>query len=278
MANQPQPSSEPLLRAVELQKSYGRSAFWSGRTRDFKALDGVSLSITSGSCTALIGESGSGKSTLAACLARLEDADQGEVWFEGTNLSRLSGQTLRSARARFQLIFQDASAALNPGFTAAELVEEPLVIQKIGNRGEQRGRAREILQRLGIPEARHQCRSQEFSGGQRKRIALARALVLRPRLLILDEVLSGLDLLIAAQILKQLMELRAEQGLALLFASHDLNLLARTVDSIAVMQHGQIVEQGSTPDLFNRPQHPYTRSLISAYEQLQDTRARGAGR
>src|SRR5882757_3679484 len=147
MANQPQPSSEPLLRAVELQKSYGRRTFWSGRTRDFKALDGVSLSITRGSCTALIGESGSGKSTLAACLARLEDADQGEVWFEGTNLSRLSGQALRSARARFQMIFQDASAALSPGFTAAELVEEPLVVQKIGNKIERRDRAGAMLRR-----------------------------------------------------------------------------------------------------------------------------------
>jgi peptide/nickel transport system ATP-binding protein len=180
-------------------------------------------------------------------------------------------------RARFQLIFQDASAALNPGFTAIELVEEPLVAQKIGSKAERRDRAREMLQRLGIPESRHHCRPNEFSGGQRKRLALARALVLRPRLLILDEVFAGIDLLIAAQILKQLMELRSEQALTLLFASHDLSFLAGTVDSIAVMQSGQIVEQGSAPDILTRPRHPYTKSLISAHERLQRTTAKGAG-
>lgn len=277
MAHEPPLSTSPLLRAVDLRKTYRRRALWSGKIQELRALDRVSLSISRGSCTALIGESGSGKSTLVACLARLEDADEGEIWFEGVNLSRLNGQALRSTRAGFQLIFQDASAALNPGFTAIELVEEPLVIQKVGSKSEQRDRAREILLKLGIPESRHQRRSHEFSGGQRKRIALARALVLCPRLLILDEVFSGLDLLVAAQILKQLMELRAEQGLALLFSSHDLSFLAQAVDSIAVMQRGQIVEQGCTRDLFSRPQHPYTRSLFLAHEQLQSAKAKGAG-
>jgi peptide/nickel transport system ATP-binding protein len=271
------PFSEPLLRALDLRKTYAQQSLWREKSRGFKALDGVALTIPHGSCTALVGESGSGKSTLVACLARLESLDHGEIWFEGINLSRLSGKALRSVRARFQLIFQDASAALNPRFTAIELVEEPLVIQKIGGRSEQRARASEILQKLGIPEGRHQCRPQEFSGGQRKRIALARAMVLRPRLLILDEVFSGLDLLVAAEILTQLMELRAEQDLTLLFSSHDLSFLARAVDSIAVMQDGKIVEQGSTADLFNRPQHQYTKSLISAYERLQSTKAKGAG-
>src|SRR3954463_9191996 len=129
MASVPQPSPEPLMRAVELRKSYVRRGFWSARSRNFKALDGVSLSIHRGSCTALIGESGSGKSTLASCLARLEEADEGEVWFEGTNISRLGGQALGSARARFQLIFQDSFAAPKPGITSAELLGEPLVIQ-----------------------------------------------------------------------------------------------------------------------------------------------------
>jgi ABC-type glutathione transport system ATPase component len=277
MTNVPQSSPEPLLRAVELRKSYVRRGFWGGRTRNIKALDGVSLNIHRGSCSALIGESGSGKSTLVACLARLEQLDEGEVWFESTNLSRLNGQALRSAHARFQLVFQDAYAALNPGFTAIELVEEPLVIQKVGNKIERRNRAGAMLRRLGIPEDRYNCRPQEFSGGQRKRIALARALVMRPRLLILDEVFSGLDLLIAAQILKQLMELRAEQHLTLLFASHDLSFLAGAVDSIAVMQHGQIVEQGSTSDILNRPQHLHTKSLVFAHERMRNRKARGAG-
>jgi ABC-type glutathione transport system ATPase component len=274
MATAPQASPEVLLRAVELRKSFGPRGLFSS---SLKALDGVSLSIPRRSCTALIGESGSGKSTLAASLVRLEDADEGEVWFEGTNLSQLGGEALRSRRAGLQLIFQDASAALNPRFTATELVEEPLVIQKIGTPTERHDRATEMLRTLGIPEERHNSRPPEFSGGQRKRIALARALVLRPRLLILDEVFAGLDLLIANEILSQLMELRSQQDLTLLFTSHDLSFLARRVDSIAVMQHGKIVEQGSACDILSRPQHPYTKSLISAHERLQRTTAKGAG-
>ncbi len=277
MASVSQKSTEVLLRAVELRKSFGQSGLFSSSTRNVKALDGVSLSLPRGSCTALIGESGSGKSTLAACLVRLEDADEGEIWFEGTNFSQLSGEAIRFRRSELQLTFQDASAALNPRFTAVELVEEPLVIQKIGTITERHDRATEMLRVLRIPEERHASRPQEFSGGQRKRIALARALVLRPRLLILDEVFAGIDLLIANEILSQLMELRSQQDLTLLFTSHDLSFLARSVDSIAVMQHGKIVEQGSTSEIFKRPQHPHTRSLICAYERLHDTRARGAG-
>jgi ABC-type glutathione transport system ATPase component len=270
------PIAEPLLRAVDLRKSYGQPSLWSERSRNVTALDGVSFTVLRGSSAALVGESGSGKSTLAECLARLEDFDRGEVWFEGVNLAQLSGKMLRSARARIQLIFQDATAALNPRLTAIDLVEEPLVIQQIGGRNERRERAREVLQKLDIPADRHKCRPEEFSGGQRNRIALARSLVLNPRLLILDEVFSGLDLLIASQILKQLLQLRSEQDLTLLFVSHDLNFLARAVDSIMVMQHGKIVEQGKLLDLFRHAQHPQTRSLLAAHQKLQSGKAKGA--
>ena len=175
------------------------------------------------------------------------------------------------------MIFQDPYGSLNPRMTVEELIGEALDIHQLApGKGERRRRILELLDAVGLHSAQMQRYPHEFSGGQRKRIALARALVLRPRLLILDEVFSGLDLLIAARILKQLMELRAEQDLTLLFASHDLSLLARAVDSIAVMQHGQIVEQGSTSDILNRPQHPHSKSLVLAYERLQNTKAKGA--
>jgi peptide/nickel transport system ATP-binding protein len=270
--------SEPLLRVVGLEKTYSKKGIWSGKNSHFNALEGVALTLLPGSCTALVGESGSGKSTLVACLARLEAMDHGEIWFEGVNFSSMSGRNLRLARRRIQVIFQDASAALNPRFSALELVQEPLIIQKIGSKSEQLARASEILQKLGIDEARHQCRPHEFSGGQRKRIALARAIVIRPRLLILDEVFSGLDLLVAGQILKQLMELRAQQELTLLFSSHDLRFLARSVDSVIVMYQGRIVEQGSASDVFHRPQHPYTKSLMAADDYFQNAKATGASR
>jgi ABC-type glutathione transport system ATPase component len=272
----PHATAEPLLRAAHLRKSYGRNSFWSDRVAKVAAVDDVSFSLARSSCAALVGQSGSGKSTLAACLARLEDLDEGEVWFEDVNFTQLHGKELRTMRPRVQLIFQDATAALNPRLSATELVEEPLVIQEIGNTGERRERARETLVKLGIAADRHDCRAQEFSGGQRKRIALARGLMLDPRLLILDEVFSGLDLLVANEILTQLLELRIERELTLLFVSHDLNFVARAVDSIMVMHHGKIVEQGNAQELFRKARHPYAQSLFAAHRELQDPRAKGA--
>jgi len=270
----PCPTPEPLLRAVNLRKTFGRNSFWADKHRKVVAVNGVSFTIARGSCAALIGQSGSGKSTLAACLARLEDLDQGEIWFDGVNFTQLRGSALRAARPQVQLIFQDATAALNPRLTAIELVEEPLVIQEMN--GKKREQAREILQKLGIPEDRHTLRPEEFSGGQRKRIALARALVLNPRLLILDEVFSGLDLLVARQIFTQLLELQSERELSLLFVSHDLTLLAQAVDSIMVMQHGKMVEHGKLVDLLSCAQRPYTKSLLAAHLEMQSSRAKGA--
>ena len=270
----PCPTPEPLLRAVNLRKTFGRNSFWADKHRKVVAVNGVSFTIARGSCAALIGQSGSGKSTLAACLARLEDLDQGEIWFDGVNRTQLRGSALRAARPQVQLIFQDATAALNPRLTAIELVEEPLVIQEMN--GKKREQACEILQKLGIPEDRYTLRPEEFSGGQRKRIALARALVLNPRLLILDEVFSGLDLLVARQIFTQLLELQSERELSLLFVSHDLTLLAQAVDSIMVMQHGEMVEHGKLVDLLSCAQHPYTKSLLAAHLEMQSSRAKGA--
>ena len=268
----------PLLRATGLQKTYSQASLWSGKSRSFRALDGINLELARGSCTALIGSSGSGKSTLAMCLARLDEPDSGEIWFDGMDLSRLGEKKLRAVRPRIQVIFQDASGSLNPGFTAAELVEEPLLVQEIGSPSERKHRASEVLESLGIPRGRHACRPHEFSGGQRRRIGLARALVLKPSLMILDEVFSGLDLTTSSQILQHLLNLRAQQDLTLLFISHDLTLLAAAVDSVFVMQAGRIVEQGSPGNLAADPQHPHTRALFSAHEELSRTMAKGAAR
>ncbi len=208
----------------------------------------------------------------------LDKSDAGEIWFDGTELSKLNEDELRALRPRIQVIFQDASGSLNPGFTAAELVEEPLLIQEIGSQSERKQRASEVLERLGIPRDRHACRPHEFSGGQRRRIGLARALVLNPSLMILDEVFSGLDLATSSQILQLLLRLRAEQELTLLFISHDLTLLAAAVDFVLVMQGGRIVEQGRTENVIAHPQHPHTHALFSAYEELSRTMAKGAAR
>ena len=270
--------ADPLLRAVGLQKKYAQSTFWNARSRGVHALDGVDLELPRGSCSALVGASGSGKSTLAMCLAALDTLDEGEIWFEGIELTSQSERRLRSTRARIQVIFQDASGSLNPGFTAAELVEEPLRIQKIGSKVERAERAAQILQRLGITSDRHMCRPHEFSGGQLRRIGLARALVLDPALMILDEVFSGLDLTTASRILQELLTLRAERNLTLLFISHDLGFLQRAVDQVFVMQGGKIVERGTPARLAHAASHPHTRALLSAHAELHRGLAEGAGR
>lgn len=274
----PPQTPAPLLRATGLEKTYFQASLWSGKSRSFRALDGVDLELARGSCTALVGRSGSGKSTLGMCLASLDRLDAGEIWFDGLELSKIHDDELRALRPRIQLIFQDASGSLNPGFTAAELVEEPLLIQEMGSQSERKQRASEVLERLGIPRDRHACRPHEFSGGQRRRISLARALVLKPSLMILDEVFSGLDLTTSLQVLQLLLKLRAEQEMTLLFISHDLTLLAAAVDSVFVMQAGRIVEQGSPGNLAADPQHAHTRALFSAHEELCRAMAKGAAR
>jgi ABC-type glutathione transport system ATPase component len=221
-----------------------------------------------GSVVALVGESGCGKSTLARCLARLEEPNAGEIWFDGVDLLTVHGRDLLPYRQRIQLIFQDSASALNPRLTAVDIVSEPLAILRRGGGEERRRRALELMDSVGLPAAWGSRRPHELSGGQRQRLAIARALAVQPRLLILDEAFTGLDASIQAQIAELLGELRRREGLTYLCISHDLALMAVIADEVAIMFEGRIVEQGDAERLFTAPAHPHTRALVSAVPPL----------
>jgi peptide/nickel transport system ATP-binding protein len=259
---------EPLLAVRGLTKTYVRH----GGER-VEALRGVDLDLAPGATLALVGESGSGKSTLARCIACLEAASSGEVLFEGVNLPALGRRELRPWRARVQLVLQDSAAALDPRWTAAEIVEEPLEIAHRGTRRQRRAEALELMEAVGVPAGAAARRPLELSGGQRQRLALARALALRPRLLILDESFAGLDASVQAQIAARLEELRAGQGLACLYVSHDLALMAALADEVAILHEGRIVERGATAAVFGDPRHAHTRALAAAALGLPSTPA-----
>lgn len=256
-----------ILRVRGLSKQYAARDLLMRRAMVY-AVRNADLDIAPGKIVAIVGESGSGKSTLARCIARLEDCDEGQVWFRDRDIAALTGNELRPFRRELQLILQDSAGALNPRFTALEAVEEPLVFQRTKNTDERRREALRMMDRVGLPADWAQRRVTQFSGGQRQRIAIARSLTLRPKFLILDEALSGLDLSTQAQVLNLLLELQEAYGLTYLFVSHDLTLIAHVADEIAVMHAGEIVERGSTADIFNRPKHPQTIALVNAAASL----------
>jgi ABC-type glutathione transport system ATPase component len=253
-----------LMRARNLSKRYVQRRWLSRKSFLITALDDVSFTLTRGSTLAVIGESGSGKSTLARCLARLEQPDSGEIWFEGNNLLTMNSREMFSVRRRMQLIFQESALALNPRFSASEIVEEPLRIQFATKRKERRERALALMELVALRRSLAARSIRDLSGGQRQRLAIARALALEPSLLILDEALSGLDVSTQAQIANLLLELQASLSLAYLLISHDLGLAGNLADEIAVMHQGRIVEQRATADLFSSPQHPQTRMLLAS--------------
>jgi ABC-type oligopeptide transport system ATPase subunit len=244
-------SEEALFEVRRLSKQYGV----------VRALNHVGLAIPAGSTLALVGQSGSGKSTLARCVARLEDPTSGEIWFEGHDIARSNPRALRG---RIQLIFQDPATSLNPRFSATNIVAEPLVIQGWGTRRERRERALDLMRQVGLAPEWGRRLPLEFSGGQRQRLAIARALALEPKLLILDEALSGLDLSTQAQIVNLLLDLQRGNGLAYLYISHDLVMAAHLADEIAVIYQGAIVERASPAELFDNPRHAHTRALLAS--------------
>jgi peptide/nickel transport system ATP-binding protein len=235
----------PIAEVTGATKSYRQRRLFSGSQDEVEALCGLDLRIERGTTLGLAGASGCGKSTLARCLAGLETLDAGTVRVDGHDITSLRGRALLPYRNQVQLIFQDSAAALNPRFTALDIVAEPMVIQREGTPHARRHRAIELLSQVGLPADRLDARAGEFSGGERQRLAIARALAVRPRLLILDEAFSGLDLVTRSMITTLLVTLQRGQGLAVLCISHDLEFLADFAPEIAVMCRGAIVEQGT---------------------------------
>jgi len=255
---------EPLLQVRDLTKTYAQHRFLSRKRREIPALRGVSLSIRRGCTLGLVGESGSGKSSLARCVARLEDPTSGQIWFGDTDLASLDHAQLRPFRPKIQLLIQDSGAAINPDFRAWEVVAEPLRIQQRGTLGQQKAKALEMMQQVGLPETLAERRPHELSGGQRQRLAIARALVLDPELLVLDEPFVGLDVSVQAQIANLLLELQREHSLTYLLIAHDLALASSLADEIAVIRGGMIIESATPAEILRTPQQPYTGQLVAA--------------
>jgi len=261
---------EPILKVENLVKRYAKRNLV-GAPQDFLALDNVSFTLPAGTTLAIVGESGSGKSTLASCVACLETATAGNLWFGGLNLARATENELRTLRPQIQLIFPDPASSLNPRWTILDIVAEPLVVQGELSRSERMTRAFSLLERVGLSSEIAERPAAELSGGQRQRLAIARALTLQPKILILDEALSALDWSIQAQIANLLLELQSSLGMTFLFISHDLAMAAHLADEIAVMSRGQIVEHGPAAKILRTPASEATRQLLAAVLLLSHT-------
>jgi oligopeptide/dipeptide ABC transporter ATP-binding protein len=255
----------PILQAEGLSKSFRvHGEHRLARQSTLTVLDDVSLAVRRGETFGLVGESGCGKSTLARCLLALLAPSAGRVLFDGIELATLEREELRALRRRMQLVFQDPFASLDPRMTVAAIVEEPLLIHGVGDREQRRRAALEMLADVGLTAEQAARRPHAFSGGQRQRIGIARAFVLRPELVILDEPLSALDVSVQAQVLNLLRSLQGQLGLTYLFISHDLAVAEYFCDRVAVLYLGQVVELADRTSLFHHPLHPYSVSLLSA--------------
>jgi peptide/nickel transport system ATP-binding protein len=257
-------AAEPLLAAAGLWRSYRRRWREGAGSALCEAVRGVDLAVARGEALGVVGRSGSGKSTLARLLLALEPPDRGNVHFAGQLISGVPEGTVRPLRRHFQAVFQDPSTSLNPSLRVATIVAEPLVAHSIGRAEDRRLRVAELLELVGLPAAAGKRFPDEFSGGERQRIAIARALAPRPELLILDEPLSSLDASVQARVLDLIADLRTQLGLSLVMISHDLAVIRGLCERVSVMHLGEIVDAGPTEEVFRQPKHDVTRRLVEA--------------
>lgn len=259
-------SEDIVLETQNLQKTFGagKSFFGFGQPdRVVHAVKDVTVELRRGETLGIVGESGSGKSTLARCIIRLLDSDSGKIMIDDVDLRTLNRAEMRPWRAKIQMVFQDPFASLNPRIKVGQIIAQGPIIQG-ASREEAEVRTRELLRIVGLDERAFNRYPHEFSGGQRQRIGIARALALNPEILVADEPVSALDVSIQAQILKLLDEIREQMNLSMLFITHDLRVAAQVCDRLAVMRNGEIVETGATGEIFDAPQHSYTRDLLAA--------------
>jgi oligopeptide transport system ATP-binding protein len=253
-----------LVEVRHLVKQFTRRDGFLARPSVVRAVNDVSFTVDEGETFGLVGESGSGKTTTGRCMLRLIEPTAGEVLFRGQNVLAFSREQLRLARRDMQIVFQDPYSSLNPRMCIRSIVEEPLIIHKMGKSAERRDRVVELIRLVGLDPAQLDRYPHEFSGGQRQRIGVARALALNPSFIIADEPVSALDVSIQAQVVNLLMELQQKLKLAYLFIAHDLRLVEHICRRTAVMYLGRIVEMADTARLFQNPQHAYTKALLSA--------------
>ncbi|BBI31372.1 ABC transporter ATP-binding protein [Cohnella abietis] len=257
--------SDVLVDVRNLKKHFSKGKdIWGRHTQVLKAVDGVSFQIRQGETFGLVGESGSGKSTVGRCLIRLYDYTDGEVYFDGHNLSKLGEKQLKPFRSRIQTIFQDPYSSLNPGMNVLELIGEPMDIHGVFKGDERKDAVAELLKKVGLKSEHLYRYPHEFSGGQRQRISIARALSVRPEFVVCDEPISALDVSVQAQVVNMLEDLQKEFGLTYLFIAHDLSMVRHISDRIGVMYGGRLVEVAPSDELYENPLHPYTQALLSA--------------
>lgn len=254
-----------MLKIEGLKKYFPiQGGIFSKTVGHVQAVDGVSFHVDKGEIMGLVGESGCGKTTVGRLILRLYEPTAGEIYFEGADISKLSGHEMRNARRVLQIIFQDPYGSLNPRMTIGDIIGEPLLIHNIAKRKEREQRVADILETVGMSPHYMKRYPHEFSGGQRQRIGIARALALSPKLIVCDEPVSALDVSIQAQVINLLEDLQAKFGFTYLFIAHDLSVIKHISDRVAVMYLGKIVELANTEELYRNPLHPYTEALLSA--------------
>ncbi len=259
--------SDVILSIRGLAKNYELSGALARRKEVVHAVENVNLEIREGETLGIVGESGCGKSTLGRMIVRLEQPTAGEILFEGHDLAKEPKKKLRALRKRFQMIFQDPYAALNPRRQIGQIVEEPLRVHGV-DKEERRAIAKDLLKRVGLDEGAYEKYPHEFSGGQRQRVVIARALALNPRLVVADEPVSALDVSIQAQVLNLFKDLQKELNLTYVFIAHDLGVVRHVSDRIAVMYLGKVVELAEADVLYESPAHPYSQALLSANPRM----------